>query len=175
MPSARILVVEDEDNIAFVIAAGLRTAGFEIIEARTGEDGLLAAESDPPDLIVLDVMLPGVDGFEICRRLRAEGSEAPVVFLTARDATVDRIRGLTIGGDDYLVKPFSVEELVARVRVVLRRTGKLDESRVLTCADLALDDEAHRVSRGDRVLNLIPHRIQAVALLDGQRRASDES
>ncbi|HVC69625.1 MAG TPA: response regulator transcription factor [Acidimicrobiales bacterium] len=156
MPKARILVVEDEDNIAFVIAAGLRMAGFEVVEARTGEDGLRAAEGHPPDLIILDVMLPGIDGFEICRRLRTEGIEAPVVFLTARDATVDRIRGLTIGGDDYLVKPFSVEELLARVRVVLRRSGKSHESQVLSCDDVMLDDEAHRVSRGDQVLHLSP-------------------
>ncbi|HEY5023772.1 MAG TPA: response regulator transcription factor [Acidimicrobiales bacterium] len=153
----RILVVEDEENISFVVTAALRLSGFHVIEARLGSDGLrLATAGDSPDLIVLDVMLPDLDGFEVCRRLRAEGIDAPVVFLTARDATEDRIRGLTIGGDDYLAKPFSVEELVARVRVVLRRSGKSVESPVLTCADLVLDDDAHRVIRRRRVINLSP-------------------
>lgn len=157
MHGAQILVVEDEENISFVVTAALRLSGFDVVEARLGCDGLrVALAADPPDLIVLDVMLPDIDGFEVCRRLRAAGVGAPVVFLTARDATADRVRGLTIGGDDYLVKPFSVEELVARVRVVLRRSGKSVESPVLTCGDLALDDDAHRVTRQRRVVELSP-------------------
>jgi len=151
------LVVEDEENIAFVVVAALRLAGFDVVEARSGREGLRkTAESGPPDLIVLDVMLPDLEGFEVCRRLRAERIDTPVVFLTARDTTEDRIRGLTIGGDDYLVKPFSVEELLARVRVVLRRSGKSAESPVASCADLVLDDESHRVTRQDRIVNLSP-------------------
>jgi two-component system, OmpR family, response regulator len=154
---AQILVVEDEENISFVVTAALRLSGFDVVEARQGCDGLrVALAGDPPDLIVVDVMLPDIDGFEVCRRLRAAGVGAPVVFLTARDSTADRVRGLTIGGDDYLVKPFSVEELVARVRVVLRRSGKSVESAVLACADLVLDDDAHRVTRQRRVVDLSP-------------------
>jgi two-component system OmpR family response regulator len=157
VPTPQILVVEDEENIAFVVVAALRLAGFDVVEARSGREGLrMTAENGAADLIVLDVMLPDLDGFEVCRRLRAERIDTPVVFLTARDRTEDRIRGLTIGGDDYLVKPFSVEELLARVRVVLRRSGKSVESPVATCADLALDDESHRVTRQDRVVNLSP-------------------
>ena len=151
------MVVEDEENISFVVTAALRLSSFDVVEARLGCDGLrVALAGDPPDLIVLDVMLPDLDGFEVCRRLRAAGVESPVVFLTARDSTQDRVRGLTIGGDDYLIKPFSVEELVARVRVVLRRSGKSVESPVLTCGDLALDDDAHRVTRQRRVVELSP-------------------
>jgi two-component system OmpR family response regulator len=158
VPTPQILVVEDEENIAFVVVAALRLAGFDVSEARTGREGLrMTAEiGAEPDLIVLDVMLPDLEGFEVCRRLRAERIDTPVVFLTARDRTEDRIRGLSIGGDDYLVKPFSVEELLARIRVVLRRSGKSVESPLATCADLVLDDESHRVTRQDRVVNLSP-------------------
>jgi two-component system, OmpR family, response regulator len=157
VPTPQILVVEDEENVAFVVVAALRLAGFDVVEARSGREGLrMTAETGTVDLIVLDVMLPDLDGFEVCRRLRTERIDTPIVFLTARDTTEDRIRGLTIGGDDYLVKPFSVEELLARVRVVLRRGGKSVESPVATCADLALDDESHRVTRQDRVVNLSP-------------------
>ena len=157
MPTPQILVVEDEENIAFVVVAALRLAGFDVVEARSGREGLkMTAEGGAADLIVLDVMLPDLDGFEVCRRLRAERIDTPVVFLTARDTTEDRIRGLTIGGDDYLVKPFSVEELLARVRVVLRRSGKSVGSPVVACADLVLDDESHRVTRQDRVVDLSP-------------------
>ena len=124
MASATVLVVEDEANVAFVISSALRLAGLTVIEAVTGRDALHQAAQYEVDLAVLDVMLPDIDGFEVCQRLRAGGFEIPIIFLTARDATPDRVRGLTIGGDDYLTKPFSVEELVARVRAVLRRAGK---------------------------------------------------
>src|SRR5437764_1437570 len=109
-----------------------------------------------PDLVVLDVMLPDVDGFELLARLRAAGEEMPVIFLTARDAAEDRVRGLTIGGDDYVVKPFSLEELIARVRTVLRRSGFAQRSSVLRCADLELDDDRHRVVRAGREIHLSP-------------------
>ncbi|HLI01871.1 MAG TPA: response regulator transcription factor [Acidimicrobiales bacterium] len=156
MPPARILVVEDEDNVAFVVGEALRLAGFAVLTARWGREGLQLALDADVALMVLDVSLGDTDGFELCRRLRAAGSELPVVFLTARDATQDRIRGLTIGGDDYLTKPFSVEELVARVRVVLRRAGKLPGGQVLRCGDVALDDLAHRVTSGGAQVDLSP-------------------
>nr|MBA3293872.1 response regulator transcription factor [Geodermatophilaceae bacterium] len=109
------------------------------------------------DLVVLDVMLPDIDGFEVCRRLRSSGSRVPVLFLTARDATEDKVRGLTLGGDDYLVKPFSLEELVARIRALLRRAGLAREkSTVLSYADLEMDDDAHQVRRAGEELSLSP-------------------
>jgi two-component system OmpR family response regulator len=154
---SRVLVVEDEENIAFVVAAALRLSGLEVTEARTGRDALSLLEHGLcPDLVILDVMLPDLDGFEVCKRIRGTFGDIPVAFLTARDAVDDRVRGLTVGGDDYLVKPFSVEELLARVRAILRRSGKTAGSAVLTCGDLELDDDAHLVKRGDREVALSP-------------------
>ncbi len=139
-----------------MLEAALRHHGFEVAAAANGRDALAAA-SNGPDLIVLDVMLPDVDGFEVCRRLRADGIRTPVLFLTARDATEDKVRGLTLGADDYLVKPFSLEELVARVQAVLRRAGLTkDEGTVLECADLTLDDDAHRVTKAGEAVALSP-------------------
>jgi two-component system OmpR family response regulator len=151
------MVVEDEDNVAFVVATALRLAGFDVVEARSGREGLrIATGDDRPDLIVLDVLLPDLDGIEVCRRIRADRIDTPVVFLTARDTASDRVRGLTIGADDYITKPFSVEELVVRAQVILRRSGKSPVSQLLTCADLLLDDDAHRVMRHGQVVDLSP-------------------
>jgi two-component system OmpR family response regulator len=156
--SAKVLVVEDEDNIRFVVVAALRLGGFEVQEASGGGDALQVVRHGPtsPDLVVLDVMLPDLDGFEVCRRMRSDGLDIPVIFLTARDATEERLRGLTIGGDDYLTKPFSVEELVARVQVILRRVGKGRRARILTAGDVELDDEAHLVRKGGVLVALSP-------------------
>jgi two-component system OmpR family response regulator len=145
--AARILVVEDDDNIRFVTVAALRLGSFEVTETSTGRDALtrVKVSGSEPDLLVLDVMLPDLDGFEVCRRIRADGIDVPVVFLTARDATEDRLRGLTIGGDDYLTKPFSVEELVARVQVILRRVGKERRTQVLRAGEVVLDDDSRIV------------------------------
>jgi two-component system OmpR family response regulator len=151
-----VLVVEDEANVAFVISSALRLAGLNVIEAVTGRDALHQAAQHEVDLAVLDIMLPDIDGFEVCQRLRAGGFEIPIIFLTARDATPDRVRGLTIGGDDYLTKPFSVEELVARVRAVLRRAGKSPTGQVYECGDLTMDDAAYRVTRAGRLVDLSP-------------------
>jgi two-component system, OmpR family, response regulator len=142
-----VLVVDDEENIAYVLNAALRLNGFTVVSAATGREALAAVEEHSPDLIVLDVMLPDLDGFEVCRRLRQDRINTPVLFLTARDDTEDRLRGLTIGGDDYVAKPFSVEELVARVRVILRRAGVVTDERILRCGPVSLDDDAHVVSR----------------------------
>ncbi len=152
---ARILVVEDETNVAYVVSTALRLAGFDAVETPNGRAALAqVAKGQRFDLIVLDVMLPDLDGFEVCRRMRFEGNNTPVVFLTAADAVEDRVRGLTIGGDDYLIKPFSVEELVARVQVIFRRTGASTTPQLLSCADLVLDDDAHVVTRHDQVVGL---------------------
>jgi two-component system OmpR family response regulator len=152
------MVVEDEANVRYVAAAGLRLAGFVVTELASGRGVLAAFAGDEPrcDLVVLDVMLPDLDGFEVCRRLRSRGIDVPIVFLTARDGTADRLRGLTIGGDDYLVKPFSVEELVARVVVILRRVGKGSQAQPLVAGDVILDDEAHVVRRSGEPVDLSP-------------------
>ena len=154
-PDARLLVVEDEPNILELLAASLRYAGFEVITASGGTEAVQAAQRHRPDLIVLDVMLPDMDGFDVIRRLRGGGARIPVVFLTAKDATEDKIRGLTLGGDDYVTKPFSLEELVARIRSILRRSGLAEpESSRLVFEDLELDEDAHEVSRAGEVVDL---------------------
>ena len=156
-PEARLLVVDDEPNIRELLSTSLRYAGFEVTAAANGREALDAAEEFQPDLAVLDVMLPDMDGFTVTRRLRAAGRHFPVVFLTARDGTEDKITGLTVGGDDYVTKPFSLDEVVARIRAVLRRTASLDDdAAVLRVDDLELDDDAHEVRRGGEVVELSP-------------------
>jgi len=157
MPGERLLLVDDEENLRSMLEAALRHNGFEVSAAANGRDALAAVGVEKPDVIVLDVMLPDLDGFEVCRRLRSDGSRTPVLFLTARDATDDKVRGLTLGGDDYLVKPFSLEELVARVQALLRRSGlTLENDPVLRCADLEMDENAHQVSRAGSEVSLSP-------------------
>jgi two-component system OmpR family response regulator len=151
----RILVVDDEPNIVDVVSMALRFQGFAIDSAGTGTDAIAAVSSFKPDLIVLDVMLPDMDGFEVARRLGARQARVPIIFLTARDATEDKVRGLSIGGDDYVTKPFSLEELVARVRSILRRAGVAEpDSSRLVFEDLELDDDAHEVTRGGELVEL---------------------
>ncbi len=151
-----MLVVDDEPNIAFLVESALRLAGMQIQTAATGRDAITAVGTFQPDAIVLDVMLPDLNGFDVLRRLRDSGFHMPVIFLTARDSTDDRVQGLTIGGDDYMVKPFAVAELVARVQLALRRSGIGSASRILRCADLELDEDAHRVTRAGRAISLSP-------------------
>jgi two-component system OmpR family response regulator len=156
VPAAtRVLVVDDEANITDLVATALRYEGFQVATASTGEQAIEVAISTKPDLVVLDVMLPDVDGFEVARRLGAQGKTVPVLFLTARDTTDDKVRGLTIGGDDYVTKPFSLAELVARVHAVLRRTRANGHgSSRLSFADLEMDDDTREVTRGDRSIEL---------------------
>jgi two-component system OmpR family response regulator len=153
---ARLLVVEDDPNILELLSASLRFAGFDVTTATSGSAAVNAAKDRRPDLVVLDVMLPDLDGFEVIRMLREGGARTPVVFLTARDATDDKIRGLTLGGDDYVTKPFSLEELTARIRAVLRRTAGEQNSPRLTFADLELDEETHEVYRAGQRVQLSP-------------------
>jgi two-component system OmpR family response regulator len=157
-PEARLLVVDDEPNIVELLSTSLRFAGFEVATAMTGDDAVKAVERHRPDLVLLDVMLPDVDGFVVLRRLRARQDHLPVLFLTARDANDDKVAGLTLGGDDYVTKPFSLEEVVARIRAVLRRTqtGVDDRPMRLTVADLELDEDSHEVWRGGREVQLSP-------------------
>jgi two-component system OmpR family response regulator len=156
---AKLLVVDDEPNIVELLSASLRFAGFEVATAADGAEALKLARTFRPDLVVLDVMMPDVDGFTVVRRMRENGQRVPVLFLTARDATDDKITGLTLGGDDYVTKPFSLEELVARIRAVLRRTGGgigPAASSTLSVHDLELDDDSHEVRRGGQLVNLSP-------------------
>ena len=157
MPRANILLVDDEDNLRSMLDAALSHHGFTVDPAANGRTAIEKALAAAPDLILLDVMMPGLDGFEVARRLRNDTSSLPILFLTARDATEDKVRGLTLGGDDYLTKPFSLEELVARVNSLLRRSGtESASSAVLSYADLILDDDAHRVTRAGVEIRLSP-------------------
>ena len=156
MATARLLLVDDEDNLRSMLDAALRHSGFDVHPVANGRDAIDAVPVVQPDLIVLDVMLPDLDGFDVCKRLRSSGDRTPVLFLTARDATEDKVRGLTLGGDDYLVKPFSLEELVARITAVLRRAGVDRQQVELSCEDLEMDDDAHRVTRAGREVDLSP-------------------
>ena len=151
-----LLVVEDEPFLRKAVVASLRFLGFEVTAEQDGTDALRLARNRPFDLLILDVMLPGIDGFEIVRRLRGDGNQVPVIFLTAKDAQDDKITGLTIGGDDYLTKPFDLEELVARVRTVLRRSRPAMPEPVLSFADLTLNQETYEVRRGGRLIELSP-------------------
>jgi two-component system OmpR family response regulator len=155
--TTRILVVDDEPSITELVSMALRYEGFETAVAFAGRDALATTASFHPHLIVLDIMLPDIDGFEVARRLANERARVPILFLTARDTREDKVRGLTIGGDDYVTKPFSVEELIARIRAILRRTaGAVHDEGRLAFADLELDEDTREVTRGGRLIELTP-------------------
>jgi DNA-binding response OmpR family regulator len=149
----RLLIVEDERTLAEVLARGFREQGYAVDTAHDGEGGLRFAESEPYDLIVLDLMLPKLNGYEVCRRLRAARSRVPILMLTARDSVDDRVGGLDSGADDYLIKPFAFQELLARVRALLRRDG-LSKNPVLSAGDLELDTSTRSVRRGEKAVEL---------------------
>ena len=153
--SHRVLVVDDEPNIVDVVSMALRFQGFTVQSAGTGRDALNAVASFRPHLMVLDVMLPDMEGFDVAQRLGAQRADVPIIYLTARDATEDKVRGLTNGGDDYVTKPFSLEELIARVRTILRRTGRAEaESSRLVFEDLELDEDTREVTRAGEPIEL---------------------
>ena len=156
----KVLIVDDEASIRALLSATLRLTGFEVKVASGGREALAAAAEYGPDLVVLDVMMPDLDGFEVAQRLRTSGKPVPVLFLTARDSVEDRISGLTVGADDYVAKPFSLEEVVLRIRAILRRSRpELDEpadAGVLRYADLELDEDAHEVRRAGKLVDLSP-------------------
>jgi two-component system OmpR family response regulator len=168
---ARVLVVDDEPAITELVAMALRYEGYEVTPAATGYEALELVEKLRPDLVVLDVMLPDLDGFALAERLRRDRIEVPVLFLTARGTTEDKVRGLTIGGDDYLAKPFSVAELVARCQAVLRRAARQADRRRLVLADLEMDDDAHEVRRAGRPVELTATEYRLLRyLLENARR-----
>ena len=164
MDGRHLLVVDDEPVVRELLAATLRFAGYEVTSAATGSQALESARDMPPDLVLLDVMLPDMDGFEVMRRLRrlprplcgSRPGQVPVLFLTARDTTQDKINGLRLGGDDYVTKPFDLEELLARIEAVLRRAGAAPEDRTLRVADLELDPDGHQVVRAGIPVRLSP-------------------
>jgi two-component system, OmpR family, response regulator len=169
----KVLVVDDEPNIRELVEVALKFHGCAVAVSASGKDALHQTESYEPDLIILDVMLPDMDGFEVCRALRTDGNDVPVIFLTARDTTSDTIRGLTLGGDDYVTKPFSVEALVARVRAVLRRTAREADGEahlggnaaLLQVGDLQLDEEHWVVRRAGTQVELSPTEFRLLAYL----------
>jgi two-component system, OmpR family, response regulator len=181
VPIPKVLVVDDEPNIRELVQVALNFHGCAVATGASGADALRLADGYRPDLIVLDVLLPDIDGFEVCRQLRATGDDVPVIFLTARDATSDTVTGLTLGGDDYITKPFSVEALVARVRAVLRRTAKYrgqpgaggdggdgvsgDSTGTLRVADLELDEDHWTVRRAGVAVELSPTEFRLLAYL----------
>jgi two-component system OmpR family response regulator len=174
---ATVLVVDDEEYIRDLVTSSLRLAGFAARAVPDGPQALAALDRDRPDLVILDVRLPGIDGFEVCRQLRAEGNEVPVIFLTARDTPEDRLSGFTKGGDDYVTKPFSLEELIARVRAVLRRSRSADgRGSRLSYADLVLDEETMRVSRAGEPIRLSPTEFKLLRylLLNAERVLSKD-
>ena len=165
MTAPKALVVDDEENISFLVASALRADGMEVETAATGHAGLDAAERFRPDVLVLDVMLPDLGGFDVLRALRQRGLLMPVLFLSAKTETADRVRGLTAGGDDYITKPFALEELVARVQLALRRSGWDSSDAQLRVADLLLDDDAHLVTRAGETVQLTPTEYKLCRLL----------
>ncbi|RDI30249.1 response regulator transcription factor [Rhodococcus sp. AG1013] len=159
MPQVRVLIVDDEPSLVELLSVSLRFQGFEVETASNGAEGLDKARIFRPDALILDVMMPGMDGFGMLRRLRADGIDAPVLFLTARDAVEDKVTGLTIGADDYVTKPFSLEEVVARLRVILRRSGHGDQDKQparVRFADIELDDDTHEVWKAGDQVSLSP-------------------
>ena len=164
----RILVVDDESSISDLISTSLRFVGFEVRSAATGSEALTVAEEFKPHAVVLDVMLPDSDGFEVCSQLRSEGLNIGVLFLTAKDGMEDKVAGLTIGGDDYMTKPFSLEELVARLRALLRRIGVAEintDDEKIRFADLELNEATHEVRRGGVLLEMSPTEFQLLRYL----------
>jgi two-component system OmpR family response regulator len=172
-PSAhRVLVVDDEPNLVEVLTMALRFQGFVVESATNGREALAAVSSFKPHLMVLDVMLPDMEGFDVAARLGAQRASVPIIFLTARDATEDKIRGLTGGGDDYMTKPFSLEELVARIRTILRRTGQATpDSARLVFEDLEMDEESREVTRAGEAIELTAteYRLLRYLLLNPRR------
>jgi two-component system OmpR family response regulator len=154
--SGELLVVDDEQFLREAVATLLSSLGFTVTSAGTGTEALRLARTRPFDLLILDVMLPDVDGFEIVQRLRGDRNQVPVIFLTAKDTREDKVAGLTMGGDDYITKPFHLDELTARLRTVLRRTRPIPDDPVLTFADITLDQDQYEVRRGGRLIELSP-------------------
>ena len=169
---ARLVVVDDEPSIRELLSASLRFSGFEVITASNGTEAIEVIVDSQPDLIIMDVMMPDIDGFTVTSRIRQEGIDAPVLFLTARDDTQDKVMGLTVGGDDYVTKPFSLEEVVARIRAILRRTREeVEDNPVIRVADLDINEDSHDVTRHWELIDLSPTEYKLLRyLMDNEGR-----
>lgn len=169
---ARLVVVDDEPSIRELLSASLRFSGFEVITASNGTEAIEVIVDSQPDLIIMDVMMPDIDGFTVTNRIRQEGIDAPVLFLTARDDTQDKVMGLTVGGDDYVTKPFSLEEVVARIRAILRRTREeVEDNPVIRVADLEINEDSHDVTRHGELIDLSPTEYKLLRyLMDNEGR-----
>ena len=169
---ARLVVVDDEPSIRELLSASLRFSGFEVITASNGTEAIEVIVDSQPDLIIMDVMMPDIDGFTVTSRIRQEGIDAPVLFLTARDDTQDKVMGLTVGGDDYVTKPFSLEEVVARIRAILRRTREeVEDNPVIRVADLGINEDSHDVTRHGELIDLSPTEYKLLRyLMDNEGR-----
>jgi two-component system OmpR family response regulator len=163
--AARLLVVEDEQTILELLSGSLRFAGFEVMTAASGAEALRAVAASRPDLVLLDIMMPDGDGFEVLGRIRSSGPDVPVIFLTARDGVRERVAGLALGGDDYITKPFSLDELLERIRAVLRRTGRPAAASRLRVAGLELDEGGHEVRRDGTVIAVTPTEFRLLRFL----------
>jgi two-component system OmpR family response regulator len=163
--AARVLVVEDDETILELLSGSLRFAGFDVVTAASGAEALRAVAASKPDLVLLDVMMPDGDGFGVVRQLRSSGPHVPVIFLTARDGVHERVAGLALGADDYVTKPFSVEEVVERIRAVLRRAGRPAAATRLRVAGLELDEESHEVRRDGTLIALTPTEFRLLQFL----------
>jgi two-component system, OmpR family, response regulator len=162
---ARLLVVEDEEMILELLSGSLRFAGFDVVTAVSGAQALRAVTASRPDLVLLDVMLPDGDGFDVVRRLRSSGPDVPVIFVTARDGVHERVAGLALGADDYVTKPFSLDEVLERIRAVLRRTGRAAAKPRLRVAGLELDEDGHEVRRDGIPIALTPTEFRLLRFL----------
>lgn len=171
-PEATIVVVDDEPSIRELVSASLHFSGFDVKTASNGTEAIDVITQTNPDIVVLDVMLPDIDGFTVTRRIRQQGVEAPVLFLTARDDTQDKVMGLTVGGDDYVTKPFSLEEVVARIRAILRRTKEqVEDDPVIRVADLEINEDSHDVTRHGVLVDLSPTEYKLLRyLMDNEGR-----
>ena len=171
-PEATIVVVDDEPSIRDLVSASLHFSGFDVKTASNGTEAIDVITQTNPDIVVLDVMLPDIDGFTVTRRIRQQGVEAPVLFLTARDDTQDKVMGLTVGGDDYVTKPFSLEEVVARIRAILRRTKEqVEDDPVIRVADLEINEDSHDVTRHGVLVDLSPTEYKLLRyLMDNEGR-----
>ena len=163
--AARLLVVEDEQTILELLSGSLRFAGFDVVTAASGAEALRAVAASRPDLVLLDVMMPDGDGFEVVRRMRSSGPDVPVIFLSARDGVRERIAGLALGGDDYVTKPFSLDEVVERIRAVLRRAGRPAAATRLRVGGLELDEDGHEVRRDGTLVGLTPTEFRLLQFL----------
>jgi two-component system OmpR family response regulator len=166
METLKVLVVDDEPNIRDLLSASLRFAGHQVATAANGNDAITMIAETNPDIVLLDVMLPDISGFGVTKKIRGMGIETPILFLTARDDTEDKVTGLTVGGDDYVTKPFSLDEIMARISAIMRRTSKEgQDSSIISVGELSINEDAHEVTVGSNVVDLSPTEYQLLRYL----------